>query len=123
MIGRVVSTKSKNTATVLVERTAAHPLYEKTFIRSKKYLAEDQLGVGLGDMVLILPCAPISKRKAWKIVKVVGKNLVEVAEEKLKEAAEKIVAEVLPAGRQVMPEEKEESSKTKKKGGTELSKK
>lgn len=115
MIGRVVSTKSKNTAVVLVERTASHPLYRKTFIRSKKYLAEDQLGVGLGDMVLILPCAPISKRKAWKIVKVVGKNLAEVAEEKLKEEAEKIVAEV-------MPEEKVETSKTKKKGGTELSK-
>lgn len=116
MIGRVVSTKSKNTAVVLVERTVSHPLYRKTFIRSKKYLAEDQLGVGLGDMVLILPCAPISKRKAWKIVKVVGKNLAEVEEKKLKEEAEKIVAEVMPEKEEVK-EESEPKMKKAVKGG------
>lgn len=117
MIGRVVSTKSKNTATVLVERTASHSLYGKTFIRSKKYLTEDELRVSLGDMVEILPCAPVSKRKSWKIVKIVGKNLAEVAEEKLKEEAEKIVAEVMPEEKKEVQEESEPKMKKAKKGG------
>lgn len=105
MTGRVVSTKMKNTATVLVERTAKHPLYKKTFIRTKKYLADDSLNVKEGDMVEIIKVKPISKRKHWKIIKVVGKNLAEMAEEKLKVAAQQSIAEV-------MPEEKEEKDGT-----------
>ena len=100
MIGRVVSTKSKNTSTVLVERTARHPLYKKTYVQTKKYLVDDQVGVKEGDVVEIINCKPVSKNKHWKIVKVVGKSLKEITEEKLKEAAEKTIAEV-------MPEEKE----------------
>ncbi len=104
MIGRVVSNKLKDTATVLVEREAMHPLYKKTYVRSKKYLVLDKLGVKLGDMVEIIACAPVSKRKAWKAVKIVGKNLVEVAKEKLKKAAEETIAEIMPV------EETKESS-------------
>lgn len=107
MIGRVVSTKLKNTATVLVERVASHPLYKKTFIRSRKYLVDDQIEVKEGDIVEIINCKPISKNKRWKIVKVVGKSLKEITEERLKEAAEKTIAEV-------MPEEKEEESEESK---------
>lgn len=102
MIGRVVSAKSKNTATVLVERVASHPLYKKTFVQSKKYLVDDQVGVKEGDVVEIITCKPVSKRKNWKVVKVVGKSLEEITEQKLKEAAEEVIAEV-------MPEESEES--------------
>lgn len=97
MIGRVVSIKSKDTATVLVEREAKHPLYKKTYIRSKKYLVHDMMGTKEGDMVDIVKTRPISRRKHWKIVKIVGKNLAEVTEEKLKKAAEEIIAEVMPA--------------------------
>lgn len=96
MIGRVVSVKSKNTAVVLVERMAKHPLYKKTFKRSKKYLVE-ATGVKEGDVVDILKTRPISKRKHWRMVKVVGRNLVELAQEQQKEKAEEIIAEALPA--------------------------
>lgn len=100
MTGRVISIKSNKTATVLVERIATHPLYKKTFIRSKKYLVDDAIGVKLGDIVDIVNCKPISKNKSWKITKVLGKSLAEIAEETLKKDAEEIIAEV-------MPEEKE----------------
>ena len=53
MIGRVVSTKTKDTATVLVERVAKHPLYKKTFIRTKKYLVDTKIPIKEGDMVLV----------------------------------------------------------------------
>lgn len=103
MIGRVVSAKTSKTVTVLVERVAKHPLYKKTFVRTKKYLVDDSIGVKEGDMVEIIKVRPISKNKHWKIIKVVGKNLTEITEEKLKAEAEKIIADV-------MPEDKEESS-------------
>jgi len=69
MIGRVVANKLKDTATVLVEREAMHPLYKKTYIQSKKYLVHDMMGTKEGDMVDIVKTRPISKRKHWKIVK------------------------------------------------------
>lgn len=106
MIGRIVSTKSKKGATVLVERSAIHPLYRKTFIRTKKYLVWDEIGVKEGDVVEIVETRPISKRKHWKIVKVLGKRLAELASEQMKEKAKKIIAEV-------MPEEKAEESSSK----------
>jgi len=96
MIGRVVSTKTKNTATVLVERTAMHPLYKKTYVQSKKYLVDDSIGVKIGDIVDFVNCRPISKRKSWTVTKVLGKNFAEIAEAQLKKEAEKVIAEVMP---------------------------
>src|SRR3990167_929719 len=96
MIGRVISVKSNKPATVLVERVTKHPLYKKTFIRSKKYLVDDAIEVKLGDIVDIVNCKPISKKKSWKITKVLGKSLAEIAEEQMKEKAEEAIAEVMP---------------------------
>ncbi len=96
MVGRVVSVKNKNTATILVERVAKHPLYKKTYKQSKKYLADDQLGVKLGDIVEFVNCKPVSKRKSFKTVKILGKNFAEIAKEHLKEKAEAAIAEVMP---------------------------
>lgn len=96
MVGRVISTKMQKTVVVLIERIAMHPLYKKTFKRSKKYLVDDPIGVKNGDMVEIIKVSPVSKNKHWRITKVVGKNLAEIAEEKLKVAAEEVIAEVMP---------------------------
>jgi len=104
MIGRVVSTKTKNTATVLVERVVKHPLYKKTYVQTKRYLAEAGAEIKDGDMVEMIKIRPVSKNKHWKILKVVGRDLEAITEEKLKEAAEQVIAEV-------MPEEKIEESK------------
>lgn len=108
MIGRVVSTKTNKTVTVLVERMAKHPLYKKTYVQSKRYLVDDQKGVKEGDVVEIIKTKPISKNKHWAILKVVGKNLAEITKEKLKAQAEETIA-------QVMPEKTEELEKRKEK--------
>lgn len=108
MRGRVVSTKMNKTVAVLVTRTAKHPLYKKTYVRSKKYLVDDQVGVKEGDIVEIKTMAPISKRKNWQILKVVGRSLKEIVAEELKAEAKEAIEEAVPAGRQVMPEEKSE---------------
>ena len=120
MIGRVVSTKLKNTVTVLVERSAKHPLYKKTYVQSKRYLVSDLIGVKLGDVVEIVNCKPISKRKAWNITKVLGKNFAEIAEEHMKEKAQEAIAEVMPEEKTeelsvVSPQVEKEADEKKKK--------
>lgn len=75
--GRVVSDKMTKTVTVLVERRVKHPLIGKVMIRSRKYHAHvEGLEATAGDMVQIEECAPISKTKAWRVIKVLEKARV-----------------------------------------------
>ncbi len=72
--GRVVSDKMDKTITVLVERQVQHPLYGKVVRRSTKVHAHDESNeCGMGDVVLVEQCRPISKNKTWRLVKVVEK--------------------------------------------------
>lgn len=121
MTGRIISAKLKNTVTVLIERTAMHPLYKKTYLRSKKYLVDDSLGCKEGDIVEIVKIKPVSKNKHWRVVKIVGKNLEEMVEAKQKETAEKAISEVMPEEKEEVKEEaveekvvQEKVKKTKK---------
>ena len=68
LIGRVTSTKTDKTVTVLVERKVKHPLYGKIIRRSKKYHAHDEQNeYTLGDVVRIEETKPISKTKTWAV--------------------------------------------------------
>jgi small subunit ribosomal protein S17 len=74
LTGRVVSDKMNKTVTVLVERRVKHPLYGKVMIRSQKYHAHDENNeFHPGDLVMIEECRPLSRTKAWKVVKLVEK--------------------------------------------------
>ena len=67
--GTVVSDKNDKTVVVRVERRFAHPIFQKTVRRSKKYKAHDENNqYKVGDQVSIEECAPISKDKRWKVV-------------------------------------------------------
>ena len=67
--GTVVSDKGDKTITVLVERRVMHPIYKKYIRKSKKYAAHDEANSRkVGDIVSIIECAPISKRKRWMLV-------------------------------------------------------
>ena len=69
--GQVLSNKMDKTITVLVERKVLHPLYKKYIRRSTKLHAHDEENVcNQGDMVSIEECRPLSKRKAWRLQKV-----------------------------------------------------
>jgi len=73
LTGRVVSDKMQKTVTVLVERRVKHPI-GKIVTRSRKYAAHvDGLETRAGDMVQIEECAPVSKTKAWRVIRVVEK--------------------------------------------------
>jgi small subunit ribosomal protein S17 len=81
LTGRVTSDKMDKTVTVLVERRVMHPLYKKFIRRSKKYAAHDEANTcKVGDMVRIIECPPISKRKTWMVVERNGAALAAAAE-------------------------------------------
>ena len=69
LTGRVTSDKMDKTITVLVDRRVMHPLYKKFIRRSKKYAAHDESNeCKAGDLVRIIECPPISKRKTWTVI-------------------------------------------------------
>jgi len=83
MTGIVTSSRMMKTVVVEVSRTYTHPLYHKVVHARQKIKAHDDLGCAIGDKVVVVECAPISKEKTWmvqSILKREGKTL-EVAEE------------------------------------------
>jgi small subunit ribosomal protein S17 len=72
--GRVVSAKMAKTVVVQIERLVEHPLYGKRIVRRKRYLAHDERSeCGEGDRVLIIETRPLSKRKRWRVSRVLKK--------------------------------------------------
>ncbi|BBU68112.1 30S ribosomal protein S17 [Fluviibacter phosphoraccumulans] len=70
LVGRVVSDKMQETATVLIERRVKHPMYGKVITRSKKYHAHNANNdAKMGDLVQIVECRPMSRTKTWQIAK------------------------------------------------------
>ena len=68
--GRVVSDAMDKTVVVSVERQFAHPLYGKRVTRRKKYQAHDERNeFRTGDLVVIEETRPMSKRKRWRVVR------------------------------------------------------
>ena len=73
--GSVVSDKMDKTITVLIERKVKHPLYGKFMKKSTKLHVHDEKNeCGMGDIVQIKECRPLSKSKSWTLVKVVEKS-------------------------------------------------
>jgi small subunit ribosomal protein S17 len=71
LVGRVTSNKMNKTVTVLVERKVKHPIYGKYIVKSTKYHAHAETPLNEGDTVEIQESRPISKTKAWKVVRLV----------------------------------------------------
>jgi small subunit ribosomal protein S17 len=72
-IGLVTSNKMTKTVVVRVERQVRHPKYKRYIRRRKKFMAHDDLGVNIGDIVKIIETRPMSARKRWRVVEVVQK--------------------------------------------------
>ena len=73
--GVVVSTGGDKSCTVQVSRLEKHPLYGKFMKRHTKVAVHDPNNdAGLGDTVDIVPCRPVSKRKRWRLSRVVRRS-------------------------------------------------
>jgi small subunit ribosomal protein S17 len=72
--GRVVSDSMQKSIVVAVSRLVRHPLYRKTLRRTSKFMAHDEENqCRVGDKVLIEETRPISRRKRWRLKKVLEK--------------------------------------------------
>lgn len=77
LVGKVVSDKNDKTITVLVETYRKDRLYGKRVKYSKKYTAHDEKNEAkVGDTVRIVETRPLSKRKRYRLVKIIEKAII-----------------------------------------------
>ncbi len=63
-----------HTIKVRIDRLIRHPKYGKYLRRQGSLLAHDEKNAAVeGDVVEIMECRPISKRKSWRLSKIVKK--------------------------------------------------
>lgn len=75
LIGLVVSDKAQKTITIKVDRQKYIPKYDKMQNHTKKFMAHDELEIcDMGDLVRIVPCRPMSKRKHHKVLDILRKG-------------------------------------------------
>ncbi len=73
-VGKVVSDKMDKAIVIAVERRVQHPVYKKYFKKTTRLMAHDQNNdAGIGDIVKVMECRPLSKRKSCRLVEVVEK--------------------------------------------------
>ena len=74
-IGTVISNKIEKTIVVKIENRYPHPIYSKTITKTKKYLVHDEMNeCNIGDQVLVHECRPLSRKKRWKLAKIISKS-------------------------------------------------
>lgn len=74
-IGRVISNKMDKSIVVAVERRVPHPIYKKYFQKTTKLMVHDPNNeCQIGDIVEIMETRPLSKRKRWRLVKILERN-------------------------------------------------
>ncbi|QQR49025.1 30S ribosomal protein S17 [bacterium] len=75
LVGEVVSDKMDKTVVVKISRTLKHPVFGKVIQQIKKYKAHDQENsAGIGDVVEIVECRPLSKTKHMVLNRIVAKR-------------------------------------------------
>ncbi|HEV56242.1 MAG TPA: 30S ribosomal protein S17 [Phycisphaerales bacterium] len=74
----VVSKSGDKSITVQIDYKVKHPRYGKYMKHRTRLGVHDEQNVaGVGDIVEICACRPISKRKSWRLVNVVTKAVIE----------------------------------------------
>jgi len=69
--GRVASSKMDKTIVVVTETRVPHPVYKKIVRKSARFFAHDERNeAGVGDMVRIMECRPLSLKKRWRLVEI-----------------------------------------------------
>lgn len=71
-IGVVTSNKMVKSIVVSETSRVKHPLYGKFVLKTKKYVAHDELNdCNIGDTVRIMETRPLSKNKCWRLVEII----------------------------------------------------
>ncbi len=73
-LGKVVSSGMDKGIVVAVERRVQHPVYKKYFKKTTRLMAHDEKNeAGVGDVVRVMECRPLSKNKSCRLVEIVEK--------------------------------------------------
>ena len=73
----VISKSGDKSIKVQIDYKVKHPMYGKYIKRRTRLGVHDESNVaGIGDLVEIAECRPISKRKNWRLVKVLEKGII-----------------------------------------------
>ena len=71
-IGVVTSNKMDKSIVVSEVKRVKHPMYGKSVLRTKKYVAHDEKNdCNIGDTVRIMETRPLSKTKCWRLVEII----------------------------------------------------
>ncbi|KPJ57939.1 MAG: hypothetical protein AMS16_00315 [Planctomycetes bacterium DG_58] len=74
VVGVVVSDRMDKSVVVEVKRLVKHPLYKKYIRRRTRLMAHDEENAaGVGDRVELMETRPLSKRKSWRVVRILEK--------------------------------------------------
>ena len=90
LTGVVKSNKMTKTVIVEVSRTYQHPLYHKVVRSTKAYKAHDELSCNVGDEVVIVESAPISKTVCWNVEEILKVEIRQEGVESTSEAIEEV---------------------------------
>jgi len=72
--GKVVSDKMDKACVIAVERRVQHPVYKKYFKKTTRLMVHDENNeAGVGDLVRVVECRPLSKRKSCRLAEIVEK--------------------------------------------------
>jgi small subunit ribosomal protein S17 len=75
LTGTVTSDAANKTITVTVVSRETHPIYGKQYTVSRKYAAHDEKNEAKkGDLVTISEIRPVSKRKNFKLDRIIEKS-------------------------------------------------
>jgi small subunit ribosomal protein S17 len=71
-VGVVTSTKMDKSIVVRVDRTVLHDVYKRYVRRASQFMAHDEKNeCKVGDLVEIVESRPLSRRKRWRVRRVV----------------------------------------------------
>lgn len=88
-VGFVSSDKTDKTVIVRVTSRKTHPVYKKQYISSVKFFAHDEQNEAReGDKVSIVETRPISRKKHFKLEKIIEKAPIKHVEQLDKETIE-----------------------------------
>jgi small subunit ribosomal protein S17 len=77
LVGTVVSDKMDKTVNVRVDRYKIIPKYQKRMKYSRKFMAHDEKEVcGVGDLVMIVPCQKISRKKHFRVHEIIRSKAI-----------------------------------------------
>ena len=73
-IGIVTSSAMDRSVVVSVERRVKHRIYGKYIKKTTKFFVHDEKNeCNIGDRISIMETRPISKKKCWRLIKIIEK--------------------------------------------------